>query len=70
MKTVKQHEFSRYLIYDDTLDNVVGFIHIKDFLLARESRPNAQLKDFIKQPFFVIIHFFILIKCNLLVKLF
>lgn len=53
MKTVKQHEFSRYLIYDDTLDNVVGFIHIKDFLLARESRPNAQLKDFIKQPFFV-----------------
>lgn len=52
-KTVKQHEFSRYLIYEDTLDNVVGFIHIKDFLLARESRPNAQLKDFIKQPFFV-----------------
>lgn len=52
-KTVKQHEFSRYPIYDDTLDNIVGFIHIKDFLLARESKPNAQLKDFIKQPFFV-----------------
>lgn len=53
LKTVKQHEFSRYLIYDDTLDNVVGFIHIKDFLLARENRSNVQLKDFIKQPFFV-----------------
>lgn len=51
--TAKQHEFSRYPIYSDTLDNIVGFIHMKDFLLAKESRPNAQLKDLIKEPFFV-----------------
>lgn len=53
LKTVRHHQYSRYPIFDGSLDNIVGFIHIKDFLLARESRPTVQLKDFLKTPFFV-----------------
>lgn len=53
LKTVRLHEYSRYPIYDGSLEQVVGFVHIKDFLLAREIRPDVKIKDFMKPPFFV-----------------
>ena len=45
---------SRFPVYEETLDNVVGVIHIKDLLrAARRSRESFDLKATLRQPLFV-----------------
>lgn len=40
---------TRTLIYDGTLDNIVGFIHIKDLLKAIVTKQNCRLKKLIRK---------------------
>lgn len=45
---------SRFPVYEETLDNVVGVIHIKDLLqLARSARDEFDLRSILRQPLFV-----------------
>lgn len=45
---------SRFPVYEDTLDNVVGVIHIKDLLrAARHGRESFDLGSIVRQPLFV-----------------
>jgi CBS domain containing-hemolysin-like protein len=45
---------SRFPVYEETLDNVVGVIHIKDLLrLARGARDELDLRIIMRQPLFV-----------------
>ena len=40
---------TRTLIYDGTLDNVVGFIHIKDLFKALATKQSGRLKKLIRK---------------------
>ncbi len=42
--------FSRFPVYDDDLDNIVGYIHIKDLIWAEQSTP---LRDIARQILFI-----------------
>jgi CBS domain containing-hemolysin-like protein len=45
---------SRFPVYEETLDNVVGVIHIKDLLrAARRERESFDLRSIMRQPLFV-----------------
>jgi putative hemolysin len=44
---------SRYPVYQETLDEIVGIVHTKDLLLAIRQRPGALVKDFMRAPLFV-----------------
>lgn len=48
IKEIKDNQFSRYPVYVHTLDNIVGIVHSKDFLLDKE----LSVKDVVKKPFF------------------
>lgn len=41
---------TRTLVYDATLDNIVGFIHIKDLFKVLASGKSLQLKEIIRKP--------------------
>ncbi len=41
---------TRTLVYDDTLDNIVGFIHIKDLFKVLVLGESLQLKEIIRKP--------------------
>ncbi|MEA3489066.1 MAG: hemolysin family protein [Candidatus Omnitrophota bacterium] len=45
---IKEHQYSRFPVYVHTLDNIVGVIHSKDFLL----NPTNPIKDLVKKPYF------------------
>ncbi|MDP8299510.1 MAG: hemolysin family protein [Candidatus Tantalella remota] len=45
---IKESQYSRYPVYVHTLDNIVGLIHSKDFLL----NPNVPIKSVIRKPYF------------------
>ena len=44
---------SRYPVYTESLDEIVGVVHAKDILAALRQRPDALVKDVMREPFFV-----------------
>lgn len=52
-KSIIAHEYTRTLVYKETLDNVVGFIHIKDlFSEIVENKANGDVYKVIRKPIF------------------
>lgn len=47
---VHEHRYSRYPVYRDSLDDVVGVLHVKDLMAAAE---DAALEDLVRQPLVV-----------------
>jgi CBS domain containing-hemolysin-like protein len=48
IRGVKDSQYSRFPVYMHTIDNIVGIIHSKDFLLNEET----PVKDLVKRPYF------------------
>ncbi|MFH1552936.1 MAG: hemolysin family protein [Candidatus Omnitrophota bacterium] len=48
VRQIREDQYSRFPVYIHTLDNIVGIIHSKDFLLNLE----APVRDLVKSPFF------------------
>lgn len=54
---IKETENSRYPVVDGELENIIGFLHLKDFFfLTDEEIENFDIKSLIKTPFFVYEH--------------
>jgi CBS domain containing-hemolysin-like protein len=47
-----EHRFSRLPVYDGTLDNVVGSVHMKDYIRNKDN-PNIKLEDILRPVLFV-----------------
>jgi putative hemolysin len=55
--TVKTAAHSRYPVCDEELDNIVGFLHIKDLAFVRgEMKGKFNITQLLKDPFFVYEH--------------
>lgn len=52
IELVKENEFSRYPVYEDTLDNIKGIVHSKD-LLNWLSDPSFSIKKILREAYFV-----------------
>lgn len=57
MKRVREVAHSRYPVYDENLDDVLGFLHVKDLAFASiEDRSDFEVTKYVKPPFFVYEH--------------
>lgn len=46
--------FSRIPVYDDTIDNIIGILYIKDILTyLKEGKANTKVKTIVRKPYFV-----------------
>lgn len=52
IELVKENEFSRYPVYEDTLDNIKGIVHSKD-LLNWLNDPSFSIKKILREAYFV-----------------
>jgi len=50
IREVKENQYSRLPVYIHNLDNIVGVIHAKDFLLAP---PATSTRELVRKPYFV-----------------
>lgn len=52
---IDDNEHSRYPVYRDSLDNVVGVLHVKDLFLHRKRSPlvEPKVEDLVRPPVFV-----------------
>lgn len=54
MDKVREVAHTRYPVYSGSMDNVIGFLHVKDLaLVSDEQRKNFTIDKFVKEPFFV-----------------
>ncbi|MGL4392945.1 MAG: hemolysin family protein [Fusobacteriaceae bacterium] len=46
--------FSRVLVYDETIDNVVGILYVKDILkVVKSGNTKVEVKEFVREAYFV-----------------
>jgi len=48
-----ESEHSRFPVYEDTIDNVIGILHVKDALKAVIRNEPFEIKSMVRKPFFV-----------------
>jgi putative hemolysin len=57
IKMVREVAHSRYPVYDEDLDDILGFLHVKDLaFMGLEEQKNFDITKYIKPPFFVYEH--------------
>lgn len=57
IKIVREVAHSRYPVYDEDLDDVLGFLHVKDLAFMQpEEQKSFDITKFLKPPFFVYEH--------------
>lgn len=53
IETIAQQGYSRYPVYKNTIDNVVGILYVKDLLKHADQMKSIEVKDYIRKPYFV-----------------
>lgn len=52
-KVLLEHGYSRMPVYEERIDNVVGYVNVKDFLAQALKQKPLVLQDVLRTPFFV-----------------
>lgn len=53
MEVIQETQFSRYPVYEKTVDHIVGVLIVKHLLRELVENPDAQIKDLMLEPFFI-----------------
>lgn len=55
INVVTSEKFTRIPVYEDDIDNIIGILHIKDFMnsIISQGKDRFNLRDIIMEPFFV-----------------
>ena len=51
--TIIEHGYSRYPVYDGTIDNIIGMLYAKDIIIHKLSPELVIMKDLIRKPLYV-----------------
>lgn len=53
LEKFSEHEFSRFPVYSESIDNVVGILHIKDLISSLAKGEEIKIEKIMRKPFFV-----------------
>ncbi len=48
----KQEQFSRIPVYENTVDNIIGILYVKDLLFLEDNKGEFDLKKYMREPYF------------------
>ncbi|WP_315079723.1 hemolysin family protein [uncultured Clostridium sp.] len=52
LKIIKEEQFSRIPVYNQTIDDVIGILNVKDLLMLENPRENFKMTKYIREPFY------------------
>lgn len=50
VETLKEEQFSRYPVYEETIDNIVGILYVKDIIFFDDIKAHFNLKKYMRKP--------------------
>ncbi|MDR0503204.1 MAG: hemolysin family protein [Treponema sp.] len=53
LNCICESEHSRFPVYQDTVDNVIGILHVKDALTALVKNKPFNIQDLVRKPYFI-----------------
>lgn len=53
LDTVRIHRHSRYPIFDDNINNIIGILHAKDLLIAHDKDSEFSINDILRPAIFI-----------------
>ena len=52
LDVIKKEQFSRIPVYDQTIDDIVGVLYVKDLIMAGDRKDDFKVIDYIREPFY------------------
>lgn len=52
LEVIKTEQFSRIPVYNQTIDDIVGILFIKDLIIAGQNKENFKVSDYMREPFY------------------
>ena len=52
LDVIKKEQFSRIPVYDQTIDDVVGVLYVKDLIMAGQSKEEFKVTDYMREPYY------------------
>ena len=53
LKFALENSFSRYPVYEEDIDNIIGVVHLKDLIAAYIEDPKQNIKEILDEPIFI-----------------
>lgn len=52
LKLIKDEQFSRIPVYNQTIDDIIGILNVKDLLMIENPKENFNMKKYLREPFY------------------
>ena len=52
VQEIKEEQFSRIPVYNETIDNIIGVLSVKDLIMAENVNVGFKIKDYVREPFY------------------
>ena len=52
LDVIKKEQFSRIPVYDQTIDDIVGILYVKDLIIAGQNKENFRVIDYMREPYY------------------
>lgn len=52
MEIIKEDKYSRYPIYDESIDNIIGILNVKDFIYSQHNENDFNIFNYMREPYF------------------
>ena len=50
LDVIKKEQFSRIPVYNQTIDDIVGILNVKDLIMAEQDKEKFKVADYMREP--------------------